>query len=245
MIDDEHVGDVGHGLGQGADDLDRFLDGCAFEHCRIFRLHQAARRVRRVAQELLDPRGQGPGQAGENTLRTFLRDRAQQIGGVVRVQLLQDLPQVVVGQVLDDLRAGERRDQSQDCRGDVRRENAKEPVPDLGPLEQVDELSHIGRMQRGHRLLDIARRARSRQGRSTAQRCRPLGSRLVLVRHSWSCSDGSALPFDSPESFARSGQGRPFDSPDHSHARSFSRNDTTRSGHPAPPRASARARCSG
>ncbi len=155
MIDDEDIVDVGHGLGQAADDLDRLLHGCAFEHGRIFRLHQPARRVRGVAQELLDPRGQGPGQARENILRTFLRDRAQQIGGVVRVQLLQNLPHVVVGQLLDDLRAGERRDQFQDSRGDVRRESAKQPVSELGPLEQVDELGHIGRVQRGHSLLDI------------------------------------------------------------------------------------------
>ena len=61
MIDDEHVVDVGDGLGQRADDLDRLLHGCAFEHRRIFRLHQAARRVGGIAQELLDPCGQGPG----------------------------------------------------------------------------------------------------------------------------------------------------------------------------------------
>ena len=74
MIDDEHVVDVGHGLGEAADDLDRLFNGCAFEHGRVFRLHQAARRVCGIAQQLLDPRGQRPGQARENDLRPFLWD---------------------------------------------------------------------------------------------------------------------------------------------------------------------------
>ena len=95
----------------------------------------------------------GPGRPASIACARSFGIGAQKIGGVVGVQLLHDPPQPVVRQVLDNLLAGDRRDQAQDLRRHVGSENAKNPVPGLGPFEEVDELRRIGRMQRGHRAL--------------------------------------------------------------------------------------------
>ena len=108
MIDNEHVVDVAHRLGEAADDLDRLFNGGAFQHGRVLRLHQATRRVRGIAQELLDPCGQRPRQTLQDGLRAFLGDRAQYNRRIVGVQLLENLPQTVDRQLLDDCVAGDR-----------------------------------------------------------------------------------------------------------------------------------------
>ena len=74
MIDHEHVVNVADRLGEAANDLDRLFNRCPFEHRRVFRLHQAAGGVGGIAEQLLDSRGQRPGQSLQNRLRAFFWD---------------------------------------------------------------------------------------------------------------------------------------------------------------------------
>jgi hypothetical protein len=63
MIDHEHVVNVADRFGETANDLDRLLNRCPFEHRRVFRLHQAAGGIGWIAEQLLDPRRQRPRQS--------------------------------------------------------------------------------------------------------------------------------------------------------------------------------------
>ena len=74
MIDHEHVVNVADRFREAANDLDRLFNRCSFEHRRVLRLHQAARSVGGIPEQLLDPRRQRPGQSLQNRLRAFFWD---------------------------------------------------------------------------------------------------------------------------------------------------------------------------
>ena len=87
---------------------------------------QPAGGVGRVFQELLDPRGDRARQPLQHRLGALLRDRFEQIRGVVRVELLDETPQLVVRTGLEDLGERGRREPRDDRGRDRRRKQAED-----------------------------------------------------------------------------------------------------------------------
>ena len=160
MIDHEHVVNVGDRFGEHADDLDRFFDRGPFEHRGVLGLHQPARRIRRIFQQLLDPRGHRRRQLFEHRLRALVGNGFQDVGGIVGIQLLDDAAQQVGRERLENLGADGRREPRQDGRGRRCVEEGEDFPPGLGVAGRVQHLGDVRRMERRNHRPDGVRLCR-------------------------------------------------------------------------------------
>ena len=140
------VGDV---VAAATDHLDGLVDTRALRHGHVFDLHDPARAVLGVAQEL--------GHLGRHVARHLVehrphppgRQRSEQVGGIVRVERLDQVAQSVVRQARDQLVLGVRRDQTQDFGGPVHGQKIEHRMLALRLFQHVQQLGRIGRVQPG------------------------------------------------------------------------------------------------
>ena len=133
-----------------ADHLDGLVDARALRHGHVFDLHDPARGVFGIPQEL--------GHLGRHVARHLVehrasptgRQRGEQVGGVVRVERLDETTELVVRQACDQLVLGVGRDQAQDFGCPVYSQKAEHLVLELGFFEDVQQFGRVGRVQPGN-----------------------------------------------------------------------------------------------
>ena len=91
------------------------------------------------------------GQSLQHRLRLLFRDSAEQIGGVVGIELLDEPAEIVGGHGVEDLDARGWGNASDDGCGDGRFEQREDLPARVGPRQRVQQLGEIGRVQRRHR----------------------------------------------------------------------------------------------
>ena len=120
---------------------------------RVLGLHQPAGRIRRILQQLLDPRRHRSRQLLEHRLRALGRDGLHEVGRIVGIQFLDNPAELVGGQRVENLGADGRREPGHDGRGGRRVEEIEDLAPGLGPADHVHQFCDVrGVKRRNHRL---------------------------------------------------------------------------------------------
>jgi len=142
VFHDEDVIDVFNFVLGDRNGLERVVDRGAAAHGNQLGLHDAARAVFRVLQQLLDLFGIVRLDGVENRLRLVIREFRDDIRRIVRIHLFDDIGELFIGEIFDELLAGGVGQLQNDFGGLVHFQQREEAQP-VFLIEIVDQFGDI------------------------------------------------------------------------------------------------------